>query len=187
MSKLISVRVIVFLGLSFGYLLLLDCSSSDSSDDSDQCIVIDDISYCKVGDSSSEPDLNQKEEEQVIKKEEIVLEEKAEEKEKPFICSQCHGEAERSAPPLDTLGNTATTFLGVGAHVKHEGTSDWHAEIPCEACHIVPENDGETGHNDTDLPAEVVFGKRAKKYASKPKYISDGTCLKILATLQMPL
>jgi predicted CxxxxCH...CXXCH cytochrome family protein len=72
-------------------------------------------------------------------------------------CSSCHGSATSSAPPKDLAGNTANTSPRVGAHAKHQGPSDWHREIACSSCHLVPITDAEMRHRDGDNIAEVKF------------------------------
>jgi len=73
-------------------------------------------------------------------------------------CDSCHGNAGQSAPPKDTLGNTATTFKGVGAHAQHlTKSSSWHAPLDCTQCHKVPAGINDQGHIDSALPAEIVF------------------------------
>jgi len=76
-------------------------------------------------------------------------------------CDSCHGGNGESAPPQDTEGNTATTARGVGAHREHLGASDWHKQIDCAECHIVPASTADIGHIDTPLPAELTFGPLA--------------------------
>ncbi len=77
-------------------------------------------------------------------------------------CDACHGSDGQAAPPKDTLGNTATTARGVGAHVEHLATnSTWHATIDCVQCHKLPAGINDQGHIDTPLPAEVTFGPLA--------------------------
>jgi len=78
-----------------------------------------------------------------------------------LACNACHGDDESPAPPPDTSGNTDTSAPGVGAHRSHLGPSDWHAEVACNECHLVPEAMPDPGHVDSALPAEVVFGDRA--------------------------
>jgi len=59
-------------------------------------------------------------------------------------CTSCHGDAARtnvaiaSAPPKDATGNTATTFIGVGAHQAHLVAGKVSAAIACTQCHTVP-------------------------------------------------
>ncbi len=72
-------------------------------------------------------------------------------------CSSCHGSAASSAPPKDLAGNTANTSPRVGAHEKHAGVSNWHREIACSSCHLVPVTDSESRHRDGDNIAEVKF------------------------------
>lgn len=74
-----------------------------------------------------------------------------------FACDTCHGGGGINAPPVDTTGNTAVTARGVGAHRQHLGTSNWHQEIACDACHRIPGSTETVGHIDTPLPAELTF------------------------------
>jgi len=72
-------------------------------------------------------------------------------------CNACHG-GTNNAPPKDTAGNTATTLRGVGAHQAHVVTgANWHRDIACGECHLVPATRDSVGHIDTPLPAEVIF------------------------------
>ena len=73
-------------------------------------------------------------------------------------CHSCHGDADSPAPPFDTLGETATTSPGVGAHQAHLRTSNWRATIRCEDCHPVPETINEDGHRDALRPADFNWG-----------------------------
>jgi predicted CxxxxCH...CXXCH cytochrome family protein len=67
-----------------------------------------------------------------------------------LVCSDCHGDATRAAtvanpdlaaaPPVDTLGNRATTAVGVGAHQAHLSDGPLRAALPCSECHAVPAN-----------------------------------------------
>ncbi len=57
----------------------------------------------------------------------------------PPTCTACHGTASVGpAPPVDTNGLVATTNPGVGAHQKHLAASDWHRDVQCTDCHLVP-------------------------------------------------
>ncbi|NOY91664.1 MAG: CxxxxCH/CxxCH domain-containing protein [Deltaproteobacteria bacterium] len=92
-------------------------------------------------------------------------------------CMTCHGSEldGTPAPPRDTTGGTATTQRGVGAHRSHLGTSDWHAEVTCTDCHVVPGAVSDVGHIDTPLPAELTFGALATADAASPSF-SGTTC-----------
>ena len=72
-------------------------------------------------------------------------------------CTSCHGGGGNAAPPVDTAGNTSTTVRGVGAHQSHLATSDWHAAVACDSCHVVPTGVSDAGHIDAS-PAELTFG-----------------------------
>lgn len=78
-----------------------------------------------------------------------------------LACDGCHGSGGIAAPPSDTTGNTNTTTRGVGSHRNHLGVSDWHQEIACSACHLVPQATGAVGHIDSPLPAELTFSALA--------------------------
>jgi predicted CxxxxCH...CXXCH cytochrome family protein len=84
-------------------------------------------------------------------------------------CNSCHGSAGSNAPPTDTVGNTATTFMGVGAHQKHLGATI-SAPIACTQCHTVPDTIGAAGHKDTPLPAELTFGALASSAGAVPSW-----------------
>lgn len=60
-------------------------------------------------------------------------------------CTGCHGSDGRApvalapAPPTDSAGNTATTSVGVGAHMAHlTGTALRDTPVSCSECHAVP-------------------------------------------------
>lgn len=94
-------------------------------------------------------------------------------------CVACHGNAQaegdavlKSAPPNDTKGNTGVEAPGVGAHQLHLRASATHGAIACAECHVVPERTDSLGHNDSDGPAEVVFGPLGALDAGQPRYDS---------------
>ncbi len=72
-------------------------------------------------------------------------------------CDDCHGSGGEAAPPLDLDGNTERNMPGVGAHREHVGPSDWHRELSCAQCHVVPVSEDSPGHQDGDNEAEVQF------------------------------
>ncbi len=88
-------------------------------------------------------------------------------------CGGCHGSEANAAPPLDLSGSDDTSARGVGAHQSHLGTSDWHAEVTCDSCHLVPADLADEGHLDTDLPAELTWGGVAVADDAVPEW--DGT------------
>jgi hypothetical protein len=99
----------------------------------------------------------------------------------PEACNTCHGkfkDPSKIAPPRDINGDTATTFLGVGAHTQHLYESTLGNNVSCSNCHKVPNSFNTPGHVDTDLPAEVVFSGQAVSHgASNAIYNhADGTC-----------
>ena len=85
-------------------------------------------------------------------------------------CTSCHGSYGEAAPPQDTQGNSSTEAPGVGAHRAHLGQSTWHLQIQCAECHMVPSTVMAKGHFDSDLPAEVTFGKLSSSKGTAPSY-----------------
>ena len=93
-----------------------------------------------------------------------------------LACNSCHGSVDNDAPPLDTNGNSDDTLITVGAHQSHLGTSDWHNEIVCQDCHIVPATVGDPGHIDT-APAELTWSALAEADLATPIWDPGGeTC-----------
>ena len=88
-------------------------------------------------------------------------------------CESCHGGGGSAAPPQDTTGGTSPTLRGVGAHRQHLGSSGWHAPIGCTECHLVPATYDATGHADSSLPAELMWGPLATAAGAAPGF--DGT------------
>lgn len=83
-------------------------------------------------------------------------------------CTRCHGDSSRAgdatlkaAPPTDTKGNTDVSFPGVGAHARHLEATDTHAAVACAECHLVPQESGDTFHNDG--VTQVRFGRVATR------------------------
>jgi predicted CxxxxCH...CXXCH cytochrome family protein len=74
----------------------------------------------------------------------------------PADCARCHGSGTNPAPPNDLDGNTSVTGKGVGAHQAHLAATG-AKEIACSECHSVPTAVYESGHLDSDRPAEVAF------------------------------
>jgi predicted CxxxxCH...CXXCH cytochrome family protein len=81
-------------------------------------------------------------------------------------CSKCHGSASNAAPPVGLSGETSTTTTAVGAHQAHLQTSNWHATVLCEDCHLVPTTVSDPGHIDTPLPADITFSSLASAKGS---------------------
>jgi predicted CxxxxCH...CXXCH cytochrome family protein len=64
-------------------------------------------------------------------------------------CAGCHGSSASVAPPKDLHGNTATTFVGVGAHQSHlAGTHGVAAPLDCDSCHPIPSTVLQRPHAD---------------------------------------
>ncbi|MBI5488718.1 MAG: CxxxxCH/CxxCH domain-containing protein [Deltaproteobacteria bacterium] len=85
-------------------------------------------------------------------------------------CGTCHGDSTSAAPPLSLADETVTTARGVGAHRSHLGSSDWHREVRCDDCHIVPAELLSPGHIDTDLPAELTWSSIAVADGAVPAF-----------------
>ncbi len=87
-------------------------------------------------------------------------------------CNSCHGDAESNAPPRSVGGNLddPTTLTGVGAHRSHLSGGQNSKAVECQACHVVPNDVADPGHNDTPLPAEVVFGTLSQRDGHTPAW-----------------
>ncbi len=74
----------------------------------------------------------------------------------PPSCTTCHGSGMDPAPPVDTHGNVATTFVGVGAHQAHLGPNVLGRPLACTECHTVPNKVDAPGHI-IGMPAPVLL------------------------------
>jgi predicted CxxxxCH...CXXCH cytochrome family protein len=96
-------------------------------------------------------------------------------------CNACHGGTGNNAPPVDTAGSSATTSRGVGAHQAHlRAARGLSATLDCTDCHLKPATVPATGHVDSALPAELVFGAKSRLDGANPSW--DGTGLKCTNT-----
>lgn len=99
-------------------------------------------------------------------------------------CTACHGSVDRegddlarAAPPLDLDGKTDPSLPSVGAHDTHLLRTESHVPVACDECHVVPEEMFAPEHVDTELPAEVTFGKLSRHGDRSPEYDRDqGSC-----------
>lgn len=97
-------------------------------------------------------------------------------------CDSCHGSDGIAAPPQDLSGNTAVSAIGVGAHRVHLAGGDVSRAVACTECHTVPKAVSDPGHNDSDLPAEVVLtgvattDNRAPVWNRQVKRCADAWC-----------
>ncbi|MFO0729209.1 MAG: CxxxxCH/CxxCH domain-containing protein [Myxococcota bacterium] len=92
-------------------------------------------------------------------------------------CTTCHGMGSNSNPPKDMGGDTAPTDPQVGAHAIHMSGGAVSTPVACDNCHLVPAQVDSPGHNDTPLPAEVIFGGRASAMLSSPVWSTSAkTC-----------
>jgi len=97
-------------------------------------------------------------------------------------CTSCHGNSSETAtptdplyaaPPLDVLGNSGTTFIGVGAHQSHLNAGALSVAIDCTECHVVPQSlsDHPTG------TLNVTFGSLATAQNAAPAWnAANATC-----------
>jgi len=98
----------------------------------------------------------------------------------PEDCSVCHGSDVNSAPPQDTHANSATSFIGVGAHQAHLLDSDLTATLACAECHTVPSSFADPVHIDGDGKAELIWGTVAKTGGAAPQFDDQtATCASI--------
>lgn len=89
-------------------------------------------------------------------------------------CTACHGNV-NAAPPVDVDGNSSTTLAAVGAHQTHVLGGSQSRAVPCQECHLVPDEVLAPGHLDSDRPAEVVFSGAATAFGATPEY-AGGSC-----------
>lgn len=89
-------------------------------------------------------------------------------------CTACHG-ADNAAPPVDVEGNSSSTLVTVGAHQSHVLGSSLARAVPCQECHLVPDEVLSAGHLDSERPAEVVFSGAAAAFGAVPEYVA-GSC-----------
>jgi predicted CxxxxCH...CXXCH cytochrome family protein len=80
----------------------------------------------------------------------------------PENCRLCHGNSDHANPPKGLLGDTASSFIGVGAHVTHVNSPNFSASLHCTDCHSFggfsdPNHIG----NNPDGIAEINFGELA--------------------------
>ena len=63
-------------------------------------------------------------------------------------CNTCHGSVSSPAPPPDLEGNSDSSMVGVGQHLRHVTTPvlDIRGPIQCSECHQVPANASSPGH-----------------------------------------
>ncbi|HET7538587.1 MAG TPA: CxxxxCH/CxxCH domain-containing protein, partial [Polyangiaceae bacterium] len=85
----------------------------------------------------------------------------------PSDCKVCHGSDKNPAPPLDTLGNSSVSALGVGAHQAHLSGGNNSRALSCNECHVVPDRVEDPTHVD-GLPAEVIFSGIADNMSHSP-------------------
>lgn len=91
----------------------------------------------------------------------------------PAACDSCHGSPGNPAPPRDTRGETATTFIGVGAHQAHVVGRGLARAVQCVECHVVPTTVTQGQH--LDGLAQVTFSGVARANLAQPVY-RGATC-----------
>jgi predicted CxxxxCH...CXXCH cytochrome family protein len=91
-------------------------------------------------------------------------------------CKICHGSDKNEAPPLDTLGNSNISAIGVGAHQVHLSGGANGRALACNECHVVPQKVEDPTHAD-GLPAELTFTGAARAKDHSPSWDeSKATC-----------
>jgi predicted CxxxxCH...CXXCH cytochrome family protein len=101
----------------------------------------------------------------------------------PLACPSCHGDPSRTlvsgadaqakaAPPVDTHGNRAVTFRGVGAHLAHVNptAAAIAAPVACGECHPVP-----SSMTHADGIVTVTFGALSRTGGVTPSW-NGSTC-----------
>ncbi len=85
-------------------------------------------------------------------------------------CTICHGIDGDPAPPRSLTGATRVTDRGVGAHQIHLQGGRISGSVSCESCHLVPLFNGDRGHLDSALPAEVTYSQLATLDGAQPQW-----------------
>ncbi|MFH1532132.1 MAG: CxxxxCH/CxxCH domain-containing protein [Pseudomonadota bacterium] len=91
-------------------------------------------------------------------------------------CTFCHGgtDNDTGAPPEAVLGETDTTFAGVGAHSTHLLQNPFtHKVYGCSECHATYTDALDPGH--IDGVAALAWGEIATEDDAEPSY-ADGSC-----------
>jgi predicted CxxxxCH...CXXCH cytochrome family protein len=91
-------------------------------------------------------------------------------------CTFCHGgtDNDTGAPPESHLGETDTSFAGVGAHTIHLAENPfWHKSYQCSECHATYTDAMDPGH--INGIAALSWGEIAGEEDATPVY-EDGTC-----------
>jgi predicted CxxxxCH...CXXCH cytochrome family protein len=104
-------------------------------------------------------------------------------------CSSCHGSDQNPAPPVDTMGSSATTDVTVGAHQLHLRDTPVRSAVHCSECHLVPAAVDSPGHVDSGPPAEVTFGALASHTTTPSWNRGSATCSGVYchgATMRSP-
>ena len=98
-----------------------------------------------------------------------------------LTCHSCHGSTTSDAPPVDTYGRSAATYLTVGAHQHHlAAQSAISAPVACSECHAAVTNWDQTGHMDGAAGGDVAFGTLAKTGSLAPAWNSaTGVCANV--------
>ncbi len=91
-------------------------------------------------------------------------------------CTFCHGgtDNDTGAPPEGYLGETDTSYAGVGAHTAHMLENPfWHKSYGCSECHATYTDAMDPGH--IDGVAALVWGPTATEEDATPIY-EDASC-----------
>ncbi len=84
-----------------------------------------------------------------------------------LACNTCHGNSVNAAPPKDLVGNSLTSYPGVGAHQSHLGSSSTFRAIDCSTCHAIPKTAG-PGQHPFGGGATVLFSGLALTKTNLP-------------------
>ena len=97
-------------------------------------------------------------------------------------CTTCHGNSAQTAtpanplyaaPPVDPLGHSATTAIGVGAHQTHVKAGTLSVAVACNECHTVPTN--LNGHPNGTI--NITWGSIASANGATPSWnATNATC-----------
>jgi predicted CxxxxCH...CXXCH cytochrome family protein len=102
-------------------------------------------------------------------------------------CSRCHSSPDIFEDEFRGLDEeTDPEDPGVGAHTQHLLFDDYTEPSSCDACHVVPDDVGQTGHF-LGGRAEVRFGSFAATLGLHPRWDREtGTCSQVYCHGALP-